>query len=166
MTTAIRRRVVALGVLGLALVLAGCSTNAAAKTTTTTTREITTTTVHYVPQYVTIDGHKVLIPTAQHHEPISSYSSFGQNVIITPKGFEPLKLYAASKTPIVFTNLTDHNQEVVFHDFPNVKSSGVIAPGKSFSFTYDAGIALVYSNPSGSDLAHLYIGICPPNCGT
>jgi hypothetical protein len=155
--------------LGLGLVLAGCSTTTAASTTSTTTTSstalITTTTIHYVPQYVSVGGHKVLMPTEERHEPITTYSAFGQNVIITTKGFAPAKLFAASTAPIVFTNLTDTQQEVVFYHFPNVAHSGSIPPGGSYSLHYTAAIALVYGNRSGSDTGHLYIGQCPPNCG-
>jgi hypothetical protein len=161
-----RRRGWALGVLSVALALAGCSTTTAASTTTTpSTVEITTTTVHSVPQYVTVGGHKVLVPTENHHEPINSYSSFGQNVIITSKGFEPYKLYAASSTPIVFTNLTSKVQDVHFYHFPNLANSGPIPSGGSFSMKYDAAIDIVYGNRTGTLLGHLYIGGCPPTCG-
>jgi hypothetical protein len=160
-----RRWTAALTVLALAFAVAGCSTNTAASpNSSSTTREITTTTVHYVPTYVTVGGRKLVIPTENGHEPINSYSSFGQNVVITAKGFEPYKLYAASSTSIVFTNLTSTIQEVKFSHFPNVKTSGPILPGRSFSMKYDAAIALVYSNRTGSSLGHLYIGGCPPNC--
>jgi hypothetical protein len=105
------------------------------------------------------------MPTEEDHEPITAYSAFGQNVIITAKGFEPSKLYAASTAPIVFTNLTDTAQEIVFYHFPNVAHSGSIPPGGAYSLHYSAAIALVYGNRSGSDTGHLYIGLCPPNCG-
>lgn len=153
--------------LGVALLLAGCSTATAASnaTSTSSTVLITTTTVHYVPTYVSVGGHRVLLPTEKDHEPISAYSAFGQNVIITATGFEPSKLYAADTAATVFTNLTDTTQEVVFYHFPNVANSGPIPPGGSYSLHYSAAIALVYGNRSGHDVGHLYIGGCPPNCG-
>jgi hypothetical protein len=126
---------------------------------------ITTTTIHYVPRYVTVGGHSVLLPTEEHHEPITGYSGFGQNIIVTAEGFSPSKLYAVSTAPIVFTNLTDTAQEVVFYHFPNVANSGQIASGGSYSLHYTAAIALVYGNRSGSETGHLYIGACPPSCG-
>lgn len=154
--------------LGLALVLAGCSTSTSASTTSTTTTTstplITTTTIHYVPRYVSVGGRTVLLPTEEHHEPITAYSAFGQDVIITNTGFEPSKLYALSKIPIVFTNLTDSTQEVVFYHSPTVATSGPIRPGGSYGFLYNATIALVYGNRTGSRLGHLYIGGCPPSC--
>jgi hypothetical protein len=158
-----RRRAAALAVLALSVAAAGCSTSSATSTTTTT-QALTPTTVHYVPHFVTVAGHKVLLPTENGHVPINSYSSFGQNVIITSKGFEPFKLYAASKTPIVFTNLTASAQTVHFYDFPSLKNSPSIAPGRSWSFSYNAAINLGYGNPSGTEVGHLYIGGCPPNC--
>jgi hypothetical protein len=156
--------------IGVGLLLAGCSTATAASNATSTSSTpstvlITTTTVHYVPTYVSVGGHKVLMPTEKDHEPINAYSAFGQNVIITAKGFEPSKLYAADTAATVFTNLTDTTQEVVFYHFPNAANSGPIPPGGSYSLHYGGAIALVYGNRSGHDLGHLYIGGCPPNCG-
>jgi len=171
MTRTNRRTAGALGTLalGLGLVLAGCSTTTGASTSSTTTPSstalITTTTIHYVPQYVSVGGRSVLLPTEEHHNPITSYSGFGQNIILTAKGFSPSKLYAANTAPIVFTNLMDTAQEVVFYHFPNVANSGLIPPGGSYSLHYSAAIALVYGNRSGSETGHLYIGGCPPSCG-
>jgi ABC-type Fe3+-hydroxamate transport system substrate-binding protein len=163
------RLVAAVVAAGLVLMLAACSQTTSASTTSTSstssTMLITTTTVHYVPRYVSVGGRDVLLPTEEHHEPITSYSDFGQNVIITKAGFEPWKLYALNKTPIVFTNLTDSAQEVVFYHFPNIAHSGTIPPGGSYSFSYNASIALVYGNRAGTNTGHLYIGGCPPTCG-
>jgi hypothetical protein len=162
--------------LGLVAVLAGCSDSTAASPTratratgatraaTPTTALVTTTTLDVVPRYVSVGGHDVLMPTEEHHDAITAYSAFGQNVIITSTGFEPWKLYALSKTPIVFTNLTDVTQEVVFYHFPDVAHSGSIPPGGSYSFSYSAAMALVYGNHGGTDTGHLYIGGCPPSC--
>jgi len=168
MTKTTRRRAAALAVLVVSLALAGCSSNSAGSTTSSsssTTQEITTTTAHYVAQYVNVGGHKVLLPTENGHEPITSATAIGQNIIITTKGFEPSKLYAASLTPIVFTNLTDVTQVVHFHAFPNIVNSRPIRPGRSWSFRYSKVIVLVYGSRSGSSLGLLYIGTCPPNCG-
>lgn len=158
----------AVALLALALMLAGCSASTAAPGSTTTTSAtplITTTTVHYTPTYVTVGGRAVLVPTEANHEPITSESGEGQNIIITIKGFEPLKLFARDSAPVVFTNLTDVTQEVVFYNFPNVANSGAIAPGGAYTLHYSALISLAYGNRSGSDVGHLYIGTCPPYCG-
>jgi hypothetical protein len=144
--------------------LAACSSGAGGTPTTTAPVKITTTTVRYVPHYVIVAGHRVKLPVEEHNDPISAYSAFGQNVIITNGGFAPHKLYARSKTPIVFTNLTDKVQEVVFHDFPSLSSSGPIKPAGSFSFEYTAVINVGYGNRSGSWGGLLYIGGCPPDC--
>ncbi|MGC9961453.1 MAG: hypothetical protein ABSE47_06070 [Acidimicrobiales bacterium] len=158
----------ALAALALCIALGACSagTGSSSATTSSTTLGITTTTVNYVPQYVTVAGRKVLVPTEDHHEPISGYSSFGQNVIITAHGYEPHKLYAANITPIVFTNLTAATQVVYFHHFPNVSKSRPIRPGSSWSFSYPAAIVVAYGNRTGSWLGLLYIGGCPPQCGS
>lgn len=160
-----------LAVIALALVglLAGCSTRTSASTTSSstssTTLAITTTTIHYVPRYVSVGGRIVLMPTEDHHEPIQAYSNFGQNVIITSQGFEPSKLYAVRTSPVVFTNLTDQTQEVVFYHVPGTPNSGPIAPGGHYTFNYRFALALVYGNKSGSEHGHVYIGLCPPSCG-
>ncbi|MGO8876520.1 MAG: hypothetical protein ACLQNG_12255 [Acidimicrobiales bacterium] len=166
MTRTARRHRVALAVTVLSVVLAGCSAGGAGTTTQpSTTLAITTTTVHYVPQYVSVGGHQVLVPTENDHVPISSATGIGQNVIITASGFEPAKLYAASGVPIVFTNLTDVTQVVHFHDFPTIDNSKPISPGGSWSFHYGAVVNVVYGSRAGSSLGLLYIGSCPPNCG-
>ena len=98
-----RRRAAALAVLALSVAAAGCSTSSATSTTTTT-QALTPTTVHYVPHFVTVAGHKVLLPTENGHVPINSYSSFGQNVIITSKGFKALGQREVD--PALYTELT------------------------------------------------------------
>lgn len=166
MTRTARRRRVALAVAVLSFLLAGCSAGAAGTTTQpSTTLAITTTTIHYVPQYVSVGGHQVLVPTENNHVPIGSSTGIGQNVIITTSGSEPAKLYAASGVPIVFTNLTDATQVVHFRDFPTVAKSKPIAPGRSWSFQYGAVVNVTYGIGSGSSSGLLYIGSCPPNCG-
>jgi hypothetical protein len=139
---------------------AGCSSTAAPSgpsTTNSTTPDVTTTTVHYVPTYVTVGKHRVLMPVEAHNEPISPDSSQGQNIIITSAGFEPNKLYAVHNYPIVFTNLTDETQVVKIYDFPDVPKPEAIPAGGTFSFRYDAQISLLYGNESGTWRGHLYI---------
>jgi hypothetical protein len=119
--------------------------------------EITTTTIHYVPAYVTVGHHKVLMPVEAHNEPIQPYSGIGQNIIITKAGFEPDKLYALPQYPIVFTNLTNHTQVVKIYNFPNEPKPESIPPGGKFSFRYDAQISLIYGNGAGNWHGHLYI---------
>jgi len=167
MKRVIYRRSVALALTGIALLLTACSASSASgsASTTTSSPKITTTTLHYVPQYVIVAGHRVLMPTEKDHAPISTTTGVGQNIVITGKGFAPYTLYAANVTPIVFTNLTSVTQVVRFHHFPNISKSPPIPPGRSWSFSYGALISLVYSNVSGSHLGQLYIGTCPPNCG-
>jgi hypothetical protein len=162
-----RSRIAAALTIVSAIVLAGCSSGTAASTTssTSTTLPITTTTVHYVPHYLVIAGHRVLMPTEAGHEPITAANGIGQNVVITKDGFEPHALYAKNKTPIVYTNLTAVRQVVRFYDFPDLAQSPPISPGMSWSFRYDAAIDLGYGNASGSAHGLLYIGTCPPNCG-
>jgi hypothetical protein len=150
----------------LAVSLTGCSFGHADTTDPTPTIDITTTTVHYVPHYVTVGGHRVLMPTEEHHEPIEAYSNFGQNVVITDEGFEPSELYAQSRTPIVFTNLTDRTQVIVFYHFFSSANHRTkpIPPGETFSFSTRFAINLVYSNPAKTSTGHLHIGGCPPDC--
>lgn len=152
--------------LTLAIGLAGCSSNTTSDPTTSSSPHITTTTVHYVPRFVRVAGREVLVPTEQGHEPINAETSFGQNVIITATGFQPFKLYAAASTPIVFTNLTDSTQVVEFYDFPSLKDSKPIPPGMAWSFEYSGAINIGYGNRAGSHLGRLYIGGCPPSCGS
>lgn len=140
---------------------AGCASTAqpTPSTTTSTAPDITTTTVHYVPTYVTVGKHKVLIPVEAHNEPISVSSSVGQNIIITKTGFEPEKLYAVHNLPIVFTNLTDETQVVKIYDFPKVPKPEAIPPGGTFSFRYGGQISLLYGNGSGTLRGHLYVDL-------
>ncbi len=159
-------RSAAAGSLALVVLLAGCSSSAPSDPTTSTSPRITTTTVHYVPRYVRVGGHEVLVPTEQGHEPVNPQTGFGQNIEITAAGFRPLKLYAAASTPIVFTNMTDRTQVVVFYDFPGLKQSRPIASGTTWSFQYSGAINLGYGNRSGSQTGRLDIGGCPPSCGS
>lgn len=161
-----KARLASFGALVLALALASCSsTSDPLGSTSTTEATVTTTTTPYVPRYVHVDGHRVLLPTEQGHSPIGPDSGIGQNVIITASGFEPATLYSFSDEPIVFTNLTDVTQIVYFHDFPNLKRTKPIAPGAAWSFTYAASINVGYGNRSDSKFGQLRIGDCPPECG-
>jgi hypothetical protein len=136
---------------------AGCASTAATEPTTTSTTPATTTTVHYVPTYVTVDHHKVLLPVEAHNVPISPYNAEGQNIIITNTGFEPHRLFAVHAYPIVFTNLTDNTQVIKFYNFPNLPKPEVIPPGGNFSFRYGSQIALGYGNAAGSWRGLVYI---------
>jgi hypothetical protein len=155
-------RLTALAVAGLTLSCAGCASGAAQpppSTTSSTTLTITTTTVPYVRTYVTVGHRRVLLPVEAHNEPISPYSSQGQNIIITRTGFEPQRLYAVHNYPIDFTNLTDQEQVVKIYNFPSVPKAEPIPPGGTFSFRYGAQIALLYGNASGTWRGHLYIDL-------
>lgn len=147
---------------GLGVLATACATSAAAPSTTTTTIvDITTTTVHYVPTYVTVGTKKVLMPVEAHNEPISPYSNEGQNIVVVPSGFEPSKLYAVHKHPIVFTNLTTRPAIVVFYNFPNYPKPITIPSGGHVAIHYNAQISLAYTDGSHKQIGRLYIDTLP-----
>jgi hypothetical protein len=148
----------------LALGGAACSTPSSAagtRQTTSTFLQISTTTIPYVPHYMTVAGHKVLIPVESHNEPVSSYSNAGQSIIFTANGFAPAKLYASHTKPIVFTNLTSKAIVVKFYDWPNYPKPFVVPAGGTYAVHYDAQISLAYALVTGKDLGRLYIDTLP-----
>lgn len=154
----------------LGLLLGSCSSGTAAGTTrttrhvaasssTTTRPDVTTTTLK--PQYVTIDGKRVLVPVERFGR-VRKGNDEGQQVIIWPKSVEPRNLYANSGT-IVFTNLTDTTQTISFRAYPTAQDplrSGPIPPGGTFKFTHKGLVAITYNCSNGA-IGYLEIDVIP-----
>ena len=66
---------------------------------------------------VTIDGKKVAVPTDSGKPDSSDSDGDGQQIIISVGGFLPKRLYATPSDPVVWTNLTNQPQQVVFDHF-------------------------------------------------
>jgi hypothetical protein len=119
----------------------------ATTTTSTTAPPITTSTV-------VVGGKRIAVPTDS-GKPITPLQDAGTNVVVTTGGFLPRTLYAPTKTPVVFTNLTPNAVTITFPHTPN--RAAVIAPGASFTFMPDE-LALVYRSSTG-DFGFLTVGV-------
>lgn len=86
-------------------------------------------------------------PTERGSRPINPAVDNGQQIVITPRGFEPALLIANDHQPVVWTNLSGQTQEVVF-DQAGVRS-GPIPPGYRFSFTAPTTASIHYHSTSG-----------------
>jgi hypothetical protein len=72
----------------------------------------------------------------------------GQQIIITPHGFDPALLNAEDTIPVVWTNLSGAPQQISFVAFP-IKSA-VIPVGGQFIWTPDgAPFSIAYRSQSG-----------------
>ena len=162
-------------VLALATVLAGCGSDGNASGSSTTSPPATSvpttaasTTTSSIPvtgpslatiaasSTVTVDGKKVAVPTDS-GKSISPDVSDGQQIIITVGGFLPKRLYATPSVPVVWTNLTDQPQQVVFDHF--AVHSGVIPPGAKFSWSSPDSESISYHSVSGM---HAVLVLNPP----
>lgn len=163
--------------LSLVAVLGACGTSKVAngdgKTTNTTTTQTTpstaaSTTTSSIPvtgpslatiaasKTVKIDGKTVKVPTDSGVS-INNDVADGQDIIISVGGFLPLKLYSTPSESIVWTNLTDQPQQVIFDHFP--VTSPVIPPGGTFSWKSAASESISYHSASGM---HAVVVINPP----
>lgn len=166
--------------LSLVAVLGACGTSKAANgdgnkqsTTTTTTTQTTqstapSTTTSSIPvtgpslatiaasKTVKVDGKTVKVPTDSGVS-INNDVADGQEVIISVGGFLPLRLYSTPSESIVWTNLTDQPQQVIFDHFP--VTSPVIPPGGTFSWKSASSESISYHSASGM---HAVVVINPP----
>lgn len=105
---------------------------------------------------VTVEGKKVAVPTDS-GKPISPNIDDGQQIIITVGGFLPKRLYATPSDLVVWTNLTNQPQQVVFDHF-SVRSP-MIPPGGKYSWTSPASESISYHSVSGM---HAVLVLNPP----
>jgi hypothetical protein len=164
-------------VLALVAVLGGCGSNGKAgdsattsMTTTTSTQPTTatSTTILSIPvtgpslatiagsKTVTVGGKKVAVPTDSGRS-IPNEVGDGQQIIITVGGFLPKRLYATPSDLVVWTNLTDQPQQVVFDHF--AVRSHVIPPGGTFSWSSPDSESIAYHSVSGM---HAVLVLNPP----
>jgi hypothetical protein len=163
--------------LVLLLLVGGCASNTKAGSGTTTTTSPSTSTSSTTPstttssipvtgpslatiaasQTVTVGGKKVAVPTDSGRPIPATGIGDGQQIIISVGGFLPPRLYASPSVPVVWTNLTDQPQQVVF-DHLAVRSP-VIAPGGTFSWTSQDSESISYHSVSGM---HAVLVLNPP----
>jgi hypothetical protein len=162
-----RRALILLGpCLSAVVALGACSSNhadVANKTTTTTTSTTppstgaSTTTSSFpvtgpsvatiaASKTVTIGGKTVKVPTDS-GVPISTSDADGQQIIISVGGFLPQRLYSTPSEQIVWTNLTNQPEQVIFDHFP--VTSPVIPPGGTFSWKSAASESISYHSVGG-----------------
>lgn len=96
------------------------------------------------------------VPTDE-GKPISANIDDGQQIIISAQGFLPARLYSTNSEAIVWTNLTDQPQQVIF-DYFSVKSP-IIPPGGTYSYKTPASESIAYRSASGM---HAVVTINPP----
>ncbi len=125
---------------------AACSGASSTATTSTTNRAQTKT------AYVTVGNRRVRVPTEIHGQPASrdpGASQAGQEILITPSGIHPSLLFATQGLPVVWTNLTNRLQWVIFTNAQG--GSGPIPPGGSFSIPTPRSESYTFRTASGFD---------------
>ena len=124
-----------LGAFALAVTSCGSSPTKAAQspvghkidpTATTTIPQITSSSV-------VINGQSVAVPTEEGSKPIGQAVATGQQIILGAHGALPAQLFAASSTPVVWTNLTSEPITLTVNHVGLGPQS--IAPGRSYSWT-------------------------------
>jgi hypothetical protein len=172
----VRRRIsgtvgLILFVTALGIGASACSSsNPQARADTTTSRPtsttgssspgstVTTTTAPAVAGYVTIRGKKVAVPYEQDHRQVQKVEDVGEEILITPAGFEPHLLFAETGMTVVFTNLTPVAQRLRFPAESNF-SSPLIAPGATWRYRPKYGISYYYVNQKGQNASFV---VSPP----
>jgi hypothetical protein len=105
---------------------------------------------------VEVGGKEVSVPT-DGGRPINPQIADGQQIIISAAGFLPERLYSVPSEAIVWTNLTNQPQQVVFDYF--AVTSPVIPPGGTFRYTTPSSESIAYHSKSG---LHAVVTILPP----
>jgi hypothetical protein len=128
-----------------------------ASTTPTTSPGSTTTTAKIPltgPSVTKIDGSKtvavggrtVTVPT-DGGKPIVQGVDDGQQIVISATGFLPERLYSDPGSAIIWTNLTNQPQQILFDAFS--VTSPVIPPGGSWSWKTQDSESIAYRSASG-----------------
>jgi hypothetical protein len=140
------------------MTLAGCSTTSAGGSTgstTTSTQQLVfhsklpgAKTLPNGQQYVVVSGSRVILPTEDGGAPIDPVRSTGQNVLLTSSGPWPQQLFASSKSPVVFTNVTGVPVTVTFVSSP-VKPFVVPPAGGTGSWKPTGLVSVAYKDSHG-----------------
>jgi hypothetical protein len=96
---------------------------------------------------VTVGGRSVAVPTEIGTTPIAPTLDEGQQVIMAAGGLLPARLYSRPGVAVVWTNLTDQTERVIFDLLP--VRSPPIPPGGSFSYTSLSSQSIAYHTSSG-----------------
>jgi hypothetical protein len=117
--------------LGLGLLGAACNSTSSTSGTSTT---LASAHSRAKSIYVTVGKLRVRVPTEIHGQipsPEPGATQAGQQILITPSGIHPTLLLATQGLRVVWTNLTDRPQRVIFTNAAG--GSGLIPPGGKFS---------------------------------
>ncbi len=144
------------------------STTSGSTTPTTTPSGSSTTTTDKVPltgptvsqidasKTVSVGGKSVTVPT-DGGKPINAQVDDGQQIVISATGFLPAKLYSNPGSAIVWTNLTNQPQQVIFNAFS--VTSPEIPPGSSWSWKTQDSESIAYHSVSGLEAV---VQVLPP----
>lgn len=95
---------------------------------------------------VVVGGRTVEVPT-DGGKAINPQVDDGQQIVISASGLLPARLYSDPGEAIVWTNLTDQPQRIMFDAF--AVTSPVIAPGSSWSWKTQDSESIAYRSASG-----------------
>jgi hypothetical protein len=95
---------------------------------------------------VQVGGRTVTVPI-DGNKPINASVDDGQEIVISAAGFLPARLYSNPGEAIVWTNLTDQPQKVMFNAF--VVASPVIPAGGTWSWKTQNSESIAYRSDSG-----------------
>jgi hypothetical protein len=124
------------------------TTASSGSTTTTTKIPLTGPSVTQIDASKTVDvgGKTVAVPT-DGGKPIVQGVDDGQQIVISATGFLPERLYSDPGSAIVWTNLTNQPQQILFDAF--TVTSPVIPPGGSWSWKTQDSESIAYRSASG-----------------
>jgi hypothetical protein len=125
------------------------TTTASSGTSTTTSYPVTGPSLTEIEtsKTVTVGGKTVTVPRDTAKHAITPQVGDGQQIIVSVAGFLPARLYSTPSEPIVWTNLTDQPQKVIF-DYFSV-SSPEIPPGGTWSWTTQDSESIAYRSALG-----------------
>jgi len=97
-----------------------------------------------------VGKQRVRVPTEIHGQlpnPEPGATQAGQQILISPTGIHPSLLLATQGLPVVWTNLTDRSQRVVFTNAQG--ESGLIPPGGTFSMPTPRSESYTFKTSTG-----------------
>lgn len=150
--------------LAVAVTLAGCGSSTPARSASTsvssTTAVVTGPSVDAIlhSSTVVVGGREVAVPDQVGSRPVSPTYDMGQHVLVSVGGVLPKWLFATRGEPVVWTNLTDQPQQIVF-DHLQVRSPPIL-PGGTWTFTTVSSESISYHTTSGM---HGVVETEPPN---
>jgi hypothetical protein len=119
-----------------------------ASSTSAAADKVTTPTVDPGHVVVPVAGISTTVPREVPDRPINPVIDAGQQIVITAQGFEPKRLDASDALPVMWTNLSNAPQQLVFVALP-VRSKVIPVGGQFVWNAHGVALSVAYHSVSG-----------------